>query len=448
MTWLLALALAYPYDADNSHAHFRQRAQQAREAGYTLRSVIVERLSFREEIEALLQASKFNNLERLASRYRKTNERLFGGRPALGAFYDTLAPDHRESSGEKMEQHRERLEAWLAAHPKSVAAHVSLAKYYKQIAWLARGGRSGKYVTDEGWEGFEENNRKAYELLKKARRLKPLDVHVYAELILTARNLEEPHEDVELYFQKGLAINPDYDELHTAHANLYLRNWGGKRGDLARLADLAFEKGKAWKDVLYAKIAWLATTSNIRWFNHYYAFPWPVLRKRAETWMREYPDASYVLHSYGYFSCANADKEAARKVFDKLRHGLDDDARYVWGKNSNVFDQCKAWALGDEPLTFVNYSKKIPAEPCNDSRFVQRFKARSHECLTKAREQDPLFSVDSVQLDRFGPAYRIRVRPADKHSYGQCLALAFKRDDPTPAEGSRCQIGINPRPAP
>ncbi|MGC3971317.1 MAG: DUF4034 domain-containing protein [Pirellulales bacterium] len=118
--------------------------------------------------QQLLRSEKFDELEAVVAQIRRDRPRDSHGKARLSVFYEGTAA--MAKTDQEFEQELALFGRWLAAKPKSVAAHLALARAWKNYGWRARGSGFAHTVTDDGFAKFRERIEKAYELTEAPPR--------------------------------------------------------------------------------------------------------------------------------------------------------------------------------------------------------------------------------------------------------------------------------------
>ena len=146
------------------------------------------------EICDLRNADKFEQLETIASRLLKQKNVFPNGYWQLGQFYIALG----EGWGDLkyFPQIKSGFDDWIKKYPHSVTPRIALAIAYKTIAWKARGGRYANEVTEQGWKDFEDNLKKAEDILIEAEDINASDFELYAIWLTVGMGLGKTSEEM------------------------------------------------------------------------------------------------------------------------------------------------------------------------------------------------------------------------------------------------------------
>ena len=89
-------------------------------------------------VESDLVEEKFDELDRMADKYRRGEDAGLRRRLEASSFCTTLWMRHSLTDKDSVE-HLAHLEAWMKARPESITARVALAASLHRWAWVARG---------------------------------------------------------------------------------------------------------------------------------------------------------------------------------------------------------------------------------------------------------------------------------------------------------------------
>src|SRR3954462_15113975 len=102
-----------------------------------------------EQCKSLFQSKKYEELEALATKYRKSQEHTPDGFWKLNYVFGGLSIP-RASTDEEWEAHLNALREWIRARPKSITPRIALADELLDYAWKARGGGTVDTITEQG----------------------------------------------------------------------------------------------------------------------------------------------------------------------------------------------------------------------------------------------------------------------------------------------------------
>jgi len=204
---------------------------------------------------ALLKNKDFQGLEHLVSEIKARGYRIDETRTELEEFYAGLLKVPNEEHAIKL---RETFAQWLAAFPDSTAARVALADSWIDSAWRARGTGWANTVTEEGWKKMAEYLERAGETLIGKAPETVDDPNYFRLWLMIALGEGWSHSQTNRYFEKGIAVAPEYYPIYNSMAYYLLPKWHGEENDLELFAKTAADRFPGEKgDQLYARLIWM-----------------------------------------------------------------------------------------------------------------------------------------------------------------------------------------------
>jgi hypothetical protein len=289
-------------------------------------------------IQEDLLAEKFDELDRMATTYRRGRVRMVGGGWRLDSFYAALNP---EMATEKdTADHLARLERWTKQRPESITARVAYANSLIRWAWVARGNGSGLSVTAEGARLFEERIAKARQVLEGAATMRPMCPQWFAETMTVGLAQGWDEAKMREVFERGIELEPDYFYLHKQFANYLLPKWEGKPGDASRFAkESADTRGGDAGDILYLQIARECIS------RHNGNFPvqemdWQRIQQGYSALKAKYGATPALENHLAFMAWKYKDAEVAKRQFAIVGDRWN---KNVWG-NRQRFEKARGWA--------------------------------------------------------------------------------------------------------
>ncbi len=117
-------------------------------------------------------------------------------------------------------------ETWVALLYKGMV--------YIDWAWQARGGGYSDTVSDAGWKLFEERLQVAASSLEKAWRINPHEVRICQEMMRVELGQGQGRDRLELWFERGMKLDPANYELCRSKLYYLLPRWHGSAAELLR----------------------------------------------------------------------------------------------------------------------------------------------------------------------------------------------------------------------
>jgi hypothetical protein len=194
------------------------------------------------KVQWLLRQRKFDELETIAATYRRDKTRDRDGRRLIHVFY--AGTDAQAETPEQWLSDLELLEAWLQAHPKSLGAQLSLAIFWRDYAWNARGNGFANTVTPERFALFQERLAKSTAAITKCEALDQRDAHLYLFQVQLAVPGALSLDALETALNKSLELDPEDLEIVRSAVAYFLPRWHGGAGDTEKFAERAAELTK------------------------------------------------------------------------------------------------------------------------------------------------------------------------------------------------------------
>lgn len=298
-----------------------------------------------KNVGKLLIKKNFEELEKIATYFRKQRVRSRGGNWQLNYYYENLSERWGGFEPSKENWLYEIFDEWIKKMPESATPLIAKARAYIDFAWNARGRGYASTVTEDGWKACKEKLDKAWALLDDAERLNPLDPEIYALQIEICRMVCRDREEIEAIFEKGINIEQLYCPLYYEMATTLMPRWHGKKGELEAFMDRAVELTRELEgESFYPRICNMVFRY-FRFDDFQEKFNIPYERLKAGYWdlLEEYPETRYYLNSFCYIACLNKDKETAKQLLERIGNDYDSSA---W-RGSDSFERRKKWALSE-----------------------------------------------------------------------------------------------------
>jgi len=278
----------------------------------------------------------------MADELRQHKSRFSDGRWKLTAFYDGMHPDTAVQQAEEWKRYELQLRRWIESDGStSPTPHVALASYYVGRAWRDRGSGYTRSVTPEGWRGFAQGLALAEAELKGSASVSQRCPHWFNVMQTVALGQGWPEPDYEKLFESAVAREPSYYFYYFSKANFYKSRWYGDREKIKRFVDDAVARTyKVEGYTLYSRIYWSAS----REFGGEMFAPgnvdWVKMKLGFEFMNKEYPNSTWNLNAFAYFSCLAGDKATAQRL---LREIGNDIAVGAWS-SGQVYADCLRWS--------------------------------------------------------------------------------------------------------
>ncbi len=195
---------------------------QTESLGYPTQTI--DRLAVRR----LLMARSYDALDRVLAAYGdsvkrdyRVEYRLFDAYGAFGAAIPAM---------------ESRLTEWVQLRPKSAAALLARANYFKASGWNARGTALARGTTREQFERMNNFFQRSVADLVAAHRLDPSSIVAYRQMIDMATTQGDVKSSRQM-LDEALKIQPYSFLLRAAHMYNLLPRWGGSHEAMAKFAE-------------------------------------------------------------------------------------------------------------------------------------------------------------------------------------------------------------------
>lgn len=287
----------------------------------------------------LWMRGRYPELEAIAATLRRQAVRLPWGDCALAQLYRTLTDYHGLSDEEWAGVLAANAE-WQKAFPESPTPRVARAMLMTAYAWDARGSDLADTVSQKGWKLFGERLAEARKALDFPDGMED-DPHRHAELCWIAMAEGEQEERVGQEFQAALALDPGCSTAWSNRAVSLLPRWGGKPGDLGRLARTAAQEHGP------------ATTAHVGWWALDYAgaevfredgLDFEDVQAGFQALMGQYGPAAVLRNRAAYAACLAGERSAAHSALEAV--GADWDPA-LWSSAAHLA-RWKEWAASKD----------------------------------------------------------------------------------------------------
>jgi len=286
--------------------------------------------------------SYHKELDLLADKYRKFEERTSSGVWKLSEFYSAFGPGVDARDTQQWDAYIANLEDWIQENPASPTPRIALAWTLIKRAWAHRTTLPARHVKPDAWKAYEYYVSQAKNYLLQNKAVTSQDPHWYDVMATVAMAEGWPLEQYLELISEGTTRYPYYYGIYFAGANYLLPRWHGSFEKLDAFANAAVERTKEKdKNGLYARVYWSAsgTIKKHRLFAES-AVNWEKMRQGIFDILEQYPD-QWNINNFAYFACLAKDKETTKKLSGMVTAPIPG----VW-EASEVFDACKNWADG------------------------------------------------------------------------------------------------------
>jgi tetratricopeptide (TPR) repeat protein len=195
--------------------------QQTDDFGYP--APTVDRLAVRR----LLVHKSYDALDRVLAAYGdsvlrdyRVEYRLFDAYAAFGVAVPEFEPFLTE---------------WVNKKPKSAAARLARASFFRASGWNARGTSYARKTTSKQFQGMEYFFERCADDLAAAHRLEPKSIVAYRQMIDIATT-QSDRASARVLIKEATALQPHSFLLRATYMNSLLPRWGGSYTAMAQFA--------------------------------------------------------------------------------------------------------------------------------------------------------------------------------------------------------------------
>lgn len=298
--------------------------------------------AIRVQVLGLFRAGKYDDLERLAIKYRSSGECWADGGWKLGVIYGSIAFVDGSETDWKIQQ--KEIQIWMDARPLSLTARITMARFLRNYAWKA--GEYADKVPAEDWRLFCERLHQAYKVLNDAKNLEQNDPVYWATTLEIAMGLQAPKATYDALFKQAIICQPHFEPFYEARAVSLLPRWHGKKGEWEKdLAHNADSIGGDNGDMLYAQVVWgmhaNVSTDSGNIFEDDPELSWKRVDRGFAVILKRFPDSLSAKNERAHLAALAGDKDAARKYFTATQGNVDPGDWHAKGE----FIESANWAF-------------------------------------------------------------------------------------------------------
>jgi hypothetical protein len=292
-----------------------------------------------KEINELLLANKFDEIEKIASQAREKKERLAGAYWKLDSVYKGLTNIYAEYPGQEItdEMWKNRIEllnGWKQSFPESITARVALAKAYLEYGGYARGTGYINTVSKENYQLFHERVGLALDELKEAKQLKEKCPGWYRELLYIAMVDGASSDEFNQIFDEAINFEPNYLQFYLVKSESVTPKWNGKPGEWQKFVDALPSKLATLKtdetDIIYFTV--VVNKINDQSLNLNYAMlAKERIKKGFADIEKKYKADNLRLNQYAFISSLTLDFASAQMAFERIGGDFN---KAVWGEQT------------------------------------------------------------------------------------------------------------------
>lgn len=183
-------------------------------------------------IPILYQRKDFNTIEQhifglLSNTDEAKSYELYVLYSVLGTITDDKHIDRMQSV----------LDEWCNKHKDSHIPWLVRGTFYINHAWSIRGGGWAKSVPKRAWPEFHSKLELAQRDLEKSWEINPDDPNSSCRLIIVAKGLGSPKNDMEQYYKNGISACPWHFGVHFQKLEYLKPKWHGSYEEMFQFAE-------------------------------------------------------------------------------------------------------------------------------------------------------------------------------------------------------------------
>jgi hypothetical protein len=229
--------------------------------------------------------------------------------------------------------------------PNDSLAWLLKGSSYVQMAWLARGGGYADKVSQPSWITFFADLAVADEALTNAWNLNPNDERIPIQMIGVAEGRQKSRAEMELWFQRAMAINPDCYEACEDKLHYLYPQWYGSRDDM-----IAFGRECADSTNWGGNVPLILSDAHREYWlylddpelkTNYWKRPdvWPDIEKAFDRFFELNPNETAYYHNYAWYAYQCQQWEKFNELVPKL-----DQVNYDYFGGKDEFDKMVQFA--------------------------------------------------------------------------------------------------------
>jgi hypothetical protein len=306
-----------------------------------------DQVDYCQEVQAVLQAEKFDELDRMGQELATLKDRFVGGREKIGGFYDFTGMDGCTSSfceaRPVQPENIRKLQNWLNRAPRNPVARTAMALNWYHYAWMGRGCADWADVSFDQWQVF-------FDRLRIARSyLDGVDPHMSPQYYVILMNIlcesGGPRERIDALYEEGHTAFPKLYALTAAYARALDRSWFGRQGDVSWLANtLLTDPGGDSGKVSYSFVAeQIAPIVGPQRFFADTGMSWDKIKQAFTARRQLYGLSIHDWNVYCFIAAAAGDREACREAYANYGENWDPT---LWRDQSYYLGRILPWIKG------------------------------------------------------------------------------------------------------
>ena len=233
-----------------------------------------------------------------------------------------------------------KLQKWQASYPDSATARISLAYFYVNYAWRARGIGLANTVEGTQWKLFNERGARAKNILLEAASSKEKDPFWYQLMQLIARNEGWDKAQARELFEQAIAFEPGYYHYYIEQSHFLLPQWYGDSGEIQVFADETLRRvPEPDGSMLYFWIFSSEVCYCQEGMEALSRAAYPRLRQGYSNITQFYGLSNLNANRFAFMAAVNRDKPSAHDAFASVVK-MDEN---IW-QSEQTFEQFRMWA--------------------------------------------------------------------------------------------------------
>lgn len=309
-----------------------------------------EERAFETEVNRLIAANNFAELDRLAKQVTDSRAKFANGLFKAPVFYQTVAAENDERIGEA-----ERLtfmNEWMRREPSSPVAAIAAAVTYLNFAWRARGTSAGYAVGESASQKFARYLNRAHEILESAKGIATGDVQYDVARARVAGPFS-CEELMTLAYDQSIASR-HYFPTFAVTSYYLLPRWCGSPSEHRRFVEFASaamppeERDKTYGELALRALeieenAPMSVAGKAKFFSEY-GYDWNRMKRGLMQTVKEHTKDQHELQRIAWAAWKADDRALARELFARPDAAWSDAAKDVW-KGTEYYNRARDWAL-------------------------------------------------------------------------------------------------------
>jgi hypothetical protein len=215
--------------------------------------------------------------------------------------------------------------AFAAEDPQNPTAQLLDGEFFVDDAWTARGDGEIDTVTPAGWQLFGERLAQANQLMTDLYAKHPENPRIANVMLTVMRGQQQPRDQMELWFQRGITVDPDNFSLYMSKCRYLLPRWYGSDQDVWNFG-LECASSNNWSAKIPIMLVECVSDAAER-DPHIYARPeiWTPLEKVFRAYLDHYPNSVHYRSLFAKSAVSGGHWDVAREQFKILRSNWDPD---------------------------------------------------------------------------------------------------------------------------